>query len=197
MIKIAKLAKDLGVTKATIYNWHIKGEIEFIKSNTNRNFVSVETYNKLLGIQESKKEYIVIYCRVSSSENKSNLDTQKERLINYCNAKGYRVSEVVTEIASGVNDQRPKLSKLIKDDKYTKIVVEHKDRLTRFGFNYFELFTKVLGKKIEVVNNTTSEKEDLIDDFVSIITSFCSRIYGNRRSKRNTEKLIKELSIQQ
>lgn len=194
MIKIAKLAKDLGVTKATIYNWHLKGDIEFIKTNTNRNYVSVETYNRLLGIQETKHEYVVIYCRVSSSENKSNLETQKERLINYCNARGYKVSEVITEIASGVNDQRPKLTKLIKEDKFTKIVVEHKDRLTRFGFNYFELFTEVLGKKIEVVNNTNSEKEDLIEDFVSIITSFCSRIYGNRRSKRNTEKLIKELS---
>ena len=194
MIKIAKLAKDLGVTKATIYNWHLKGDVEFIKSNTNRNFVSVETYNKLMGIKESKQDYIIIYCRVSSSENKSNLETQKERLINYSNAKGYKVAEVITEIASGVNDQRPKLSKIIKEDKYTKIIVEHKDRLTRFGFNYFELFTNVLGKQIEVVNNITSEKEDLIDDFVSIITSFCSRIYGNRRTKRNTEKLIKELS---
>jgi putative resolvase len=194
MIKLSKLAKDLSVTKATIYNWHLKGDIDFIKSDTNRNFVSVETYNRLLGIKEHKEEHVVIYCRVSSSENKSNLETQKERLINYCNAKGYKVGDVITEIASGVNDQRPKLNKLIKDNKYSKIVVEHKDRLTRFGFNYFQTFTDVLGKEIEVVNNITSEKEDLIEDFVSIITSFCSRIYGNRRSKRNTEKLIKELS---
>jgi predicted site-specific integrase-resolvase len=172
----------------------LKGDIEFIKSKTNRNFVSLETYNRLLGIKEHKEEYVIIYCRVSSSENKSNLETQKERLINYCNAKGYKVGEVVIEIASGVNDQRPKLSKILKDNKYSKIVVEHKDRLTRFGFNYFQLFTEVLGKEIEVVNNITSEKEDLIEDFVSIITSFCSRIYGNRRSKRNTEKLIKNLT---
>lgn len=194
MIKISKLAKDLSVTKATIYNWHLKGDIEFIKSDTNRNYVSVETYNRLLGIKQHKEEYVVIYCRVSSSENKSNLETQKERLINYCNVKGYKVADVVTEIASGVNDQRPKLMKILKDNKYTKIIVEHKDRLTRFGFNYFQTFTEVLGKEIEVVNNISSEKEDLIEDFVSIITSFCSRIYGNRRSKRNTEKLIKELS---
>lgn len=190
MIKIAKLAKDLGVTKATIYNWHLKGDIEFIKTNTNRNYVSVETYNRLLGIQESKHEYVVIYCRVSSSENKSNLETQKERLINYCNAKGYRVSEVITEIASGVNDQRPKLTKLIKNDNYTKIVVEHKDRLTRFGFNYFELFTEVLGKKIEVVNNTNSKKEDLIDDFMHCYT----KLFNKKINKTEVEKLIKELS---
>lgn len=195
MIKLSKLAKDLNVTKATIYNWYLAGKIEFIKSNTNRNFVSVETYNNLMGIKSSKEEKVIIYCRVSSSENKSNLETQKERLISYCNAKGYKVCDVVTEIGSGVNDQRPKLIKILKDNNYTKIVVEHKDRLTRFGFNYLQTMINLIGKDIEVVNNVTSNSEDdIIQDFVSIITSFCSRIYGKRRSKRNTEKLIKELN---
>lgn len=193
MIKLAKLAKDLGVTKATIYNWHKNGTIDFIKSKTNRNYVSVETYNKLMGISEKKEEKVVIYCRVSSTENKSNLETQKERLINYCNARGYKVHKIITEIGSGINDNRPKLSKLITENDYTKIVVEHKDRLTRLGFNYFTLFTNVLNKEIEVVNPANSDQEDLIQDFVSIITSFCSRIYGKRRSKRKTEQLINDL----
>jgi hypothetical protein len=61
MIKLSKLAKDLSVTKATIYNWRLKGDIEFIKSKTNRNFVSLETYNRLLGIKEHKEEYVIIY----------------------------------------------------------------------------------------------------------------------------------------
>jgi len=194
MIKLSKLARDLGVTKATLYNWHNKGMFEFIKSNTNRNFVSTETYNMLMGIKNDKQEKVVIYCRVSSSENKSNLETQQERLISYCNAKGYRVSKVISEIGSGVNDERPKLIKLLKENDYTKIVVEHKDRLTRFDFNYFVTFMGVLHKEIEVVNNVKSGEEDLVQDFISIITSFCSRIYGKRRSRRQTEKLIKELS---
>jgi predicted site-specific integrase-resolvase len=194
MIKLTKLAKDLGVTRATIYNWYNKGMFEFIKSETNRNFVSLETYNSLLGIKQTKEEKVVIYCRVSSSENKSNLDTQKERLVSYCNARGYKVDKIITEIGSGVNDNRPKLIKLLSDNDYTKIVVEHKDRLTRFGFNYFEVFTKVLNKEIEVVNNISSPEEDIVQDFISIITSFCSRIYGKRRSKRKTEQIIKELN---
>lgn len=195
MIKLSKLAKDLNVTKATIYNWHLAGKIQFIKSNTNRNFVSIETYNDLMGIKSSKEEKVIIYCRVSSSENKSNLETQKERLISYCNAKGYKVYDVVTEIGSGVNDQRPKLIKILKDNNYTKIVIEHKDRLTRFGFNYLETMVNLIGKNIEVVNNvTTNSEDDIIQDFVSIITSFCSRIYGKRVSKTTVEKLIKELN---
>ncbi len=192
MLKLSKLAKDLGVSKVTLYNWKREGKINFIKSG-NLNYVSVETYNKLLGVKETKEEKVVIYARVSSSENKSNLETQKERLINYCNAKGYKVYKVITEVGSGVNDERPKLTKLLQENDYTKIVVEHKDRLTRFGFNYFNVFTKLMDKEIEVVNNINSPEEDIIQDFVSIITSFCSRIYGKRRSKRKTELIIKEL----
>ena len=71
--------------------------------------------------------------------------------------------------------------------------MEHKDRLTRFGFNFLEILLKNENRKIEVINNAESEKEDLIQDFISIITSFCARIYGQRRCKRKTEFLIKEL----
>jgi predicted site-specific integrase-resolvase len=72
--------------------------------------------------------------------------------------------------------------------------VEHKDRLTRFGFKYIESLMELQGRKIEVINNL-DDKDDLIQDFVSVITSFCARIYGQRRSKRSTEKLIKELNV--
>lgn len=105
---------------------------------------------------------VYIYARVSSAENKDNLDSQAERLKNYC-------------------------------DDYSLIVVEHKERLTRFGFNYIKLLLKKAGKDIEVVNEAGNDKEDLIQDFTSIITSFCARIYGQRRSKRKTEKIIREL----
>lgn len=140
---------------------------------------------------------VAVYARVSSSENKSNLDTQAERLISYCNAKGYKVEKVVKEIGSGLNDNRQKLEKLLTDETIGIIVVEHKDRLARFGLNYIEKLLGMQGRKIEIVNNMQGEREDLMQDFVSIITSFCARLYGQRRGKRNTEKLIKELSERQ
>lgn len=93
-----------------------------------------------------------------------------------------------------MNDKRPKLTKLLQEPTYTRIVVEHKDRLTRFGFNYLEVLLKNQGITIEVINVAEEEKEDLIQDFISVITSFCARIYGQRRSKRATEKLIKEIA---
>ena len=98
------------------------------------------------------------------------------------------------EIGSGVNDTRPKLLKLLTDPSVGVIVVEHKDRLTRFGYNYLEQLLKMQDRRIEVINLAENGKEDLIQDFVSIVTSFCARLYGQRRSKRKTERLIAELT---
>lgn len=139
-----------------------------------------------------------IYTRVSATENKDNLDGQAKRLTDYCAAKGYPIAAIIKAIGSGVNDSRPKLLKLITDPTMTLIVVEHKDRLTRFGFNDIDQLLKMQGGKIEVIrlNNGVAEngKEDLVQDFVSIVTSFCARLYGQRRSKRKTERLIAELT---
>lgn len=114
--------------------------------------------------------------------------------MSYANAKGYKVEKIITEIGSGLNDQRPKLEKLLTDKTIDIIVVEHKDRLARFGVNYIEKLLALDDRRIEVVNPQTNEKDDLMQDFVSIITSFCARLYGKRRTKRQTEKIIEELN---
>lgn len=183
--KISTFAKMHGVTYRTIWNWIAKGLVKTEKDSTGHTWILDESF---------KEEYTVaIYARVSSSENKDNLESQASRLISYCNAKGYKISKVVKEIGSGLNDTRPKLEKLLIDKNIDIIVIEHKDRLARFGLNYIQKLLELDNRKIEIVNNTEGEKEDLIQDFISIITSFCARIYGNRRSKRATEKLIKKL----
>lgn len=192
MIKLSKFAEDLKVSKMTLWNWKKRGLINFIKIGS-MNYVDVETYNKFLGIQEKNHEKVVIYCRVSSTENKSNLESQRKRVENYCSAKGYNISKVVCEFGSGLNDNRPKLNKLLENLDFTKIIVEHKDRLTRFGFNYIQTLLKNKNIEIEVINRSDNNEENLIEDFVSVITSFCARIYGKRRSKRKTEELIKSL----
>ena len=137
---------------------------------------------------------VAIYTRVSAAENRDNLEGQANRLRDYCAAKGYPVAWVVQEIGSGVNDTRPKLLNLLTDPSVSVIVVEHKDRLTRFGYNYLEQLLKMQGRRIEVINLAENGKEDLIQDFVSIVTSFCSRLYGQCRSKRKAKRLIAELS---
>jgi predicted site-specific integrase-resolvase len=147
-----------------------------------------------MNIKEKKKEEkVIIYCRVSTSARKNNLETQKDRLINFANARGYKVHKVYTEIGSGFNDNRKRLQKILDDQDFTILLVEHKDRLTRIGFNYLETLLNKLGKKIEVLNSVDTDEKDIIQDFISIITSYTARIYGKRRTKRKTEELIKEL----
>jgi len=99
----------------------------------------------------------------------------------------------VKEIGSGLNDKRPKLLKILNDIDVTHIVIEHKDRLTRFGFNFLQAWMASRQCEIVVVNNIETDKEDLMQDFVSLITSMVARLYGLRRSKRKTEQLIREL----
>lgn len=165
-----------------------KGIAKYETDKTGHHWIIETEENK------NKELQVAVYARVSSSENKNNLDKQAERLISYCNAKGYKVAKVVKEIGSGLNDQRPKLEQLLTDISINVIVVEHKDRLARFGLNYIQKLLQLQNRKIEIVNNIDGEKEDLMQDFVSIITSFCSRLYGQRRTKRKTEQIIQELS---
>jgi predicted site-specific integrase-resolvase len=190
-MKLSQYAKQVGVAYNTAWHWYQKGLIKGYQMPTGTIIVEAPEVvkEKLQGPLN-----VAIYARVSSTENKSNLEAQAKRLLDYCAARGYKIKEEVKEIGSGVNDTRPKLLKLLVNNDIDCIVVEHKDRLTRFGFKYIETLLKQQNKTIEVINEVQSEKEDIMQDFISIITSFCARIYGNRRSKRKTDKIIAELS---
>ena len=141
----------------------------------------------------ARKAKTVIYARVSSSEQRDDLKRQAERCVQFANANGWQVEQVITEIGSGLNDERRKLLRLLRDDTITRLVVEHKDRLTRFGFNYIKVLCEHTGCMLIVINQVDTDEQDLVQDFVSVITSFCARIYGRRRARRKTEKLIEEL----
>src|SRR5256884_882610 len=131
--------------------------------------------------------------RVSEASHRENLERQAERLTQYCTIRGYRVVKVVKEVGSGVNDSRPKLLSLLRDPMITRLVVEQKDRLTRFGFRYIETLLEIQGRTIEVVNPTDNNKEDLLHDLASIVYSICARLYGQRRAKRKAERLVEQL----
>ena len=176
-----------GVSVRTLWRRINDGSLLVERSSTGRVFVNLEE-------EQTSLLNVCIYARVSSSENKDNLEKQKERLVSYCNAKGYKVSKIITEIGSGLNDERKKLESILMDKSINLIVVEHKDRLARFGLNYIQKLLELDNRKIEIINSQTNDEDDLMQDFVSIITSFTARLYGRRRSKRITEKVIKEVS---
>jgi len=185
-MKLSTYAKQIGISYRTAWNWFKDGKINgAYKTESGTVIVPEEEVGKV--------EYVIIYARVSSSENKKNLDTQADRLVGYAIARGYQIKEVIKEIGSGVNDNRTKLQKVLQEGKATKIIVEHKDRLTRFGFNYLKTLLEKQQCEIIVVNEAINDNEDLMQDLISMITSMCARYYGLRRSKRKTEKIIQEL----
>ena len=185
MNKLRDYAKQHGVTYRTAYNHFKRGLITGAYQLETGTIVVPDTYEAPAGA-----EHTVVYARVSSSENRSNLDSQAERVCQFCSAKGWEVHEVIKECASGLNDKRPKLQRILSDRKATRIVVEHKDRLTRFGFEYLRT---LFPGEIVVINHVSEDEKDLMQDFVSLVTSFCARLYGKRRSQRNTETPIRKL----
>jgi putative resolvase len=190
-MKLSQYARQQGISYSTALRWWHQGVIRGYQAPSGT--IIVEADSK----QARAPERVVIYARVTSLEHKENLERQVERLMQYCTVRGYQVAQVVKEMASGVNDSRPKLLALLKDRQATRIVVEHKDRLTRFGFRYLETLLEIQGRTIEVVNVAENDKEDLIADLVAIVYSFTARLYGQRRAKRKTKRIVQELQTEE
>lgn len=96
-------------------------------------------------------------------------------------------------MGSGLNDNRKKLEGLLILSDYDILIVEQKDRLARFGTNYLDVLLSRCGVKLEIVNLAENGTDELMQDLISIITSFSARLYGQRRAKRKTEKIIQQL----
>jgi len=186
-IKLSQWAKQNSITYRCAWQHFKEGKIPNARQLSTGTIVIDED-------KPIKHEYVVIYARVSSYQNKDNLNSQADRLTQYCYARGYHIDEIVKEVGSGLNDKRRKLVALLTNPKVTMIVVEHKDRLTRFGYNYIDILANCNNISIDIVNKVETDKEDLMQDLISIITSMCARYYGQRRSKRKTETIIQELT---
>jgi predicted site-specific integrase-resolvase len=180
-MKLSTYASSLGISYKTAWRMWKSGTLSATQLPTGTIIVHPPT---------TPTKNAVIYTRVSSSQNKSNLDTQVERLESYCLSKGYSIVKIIKEVGSGVNDHRRKFIDLLNSDNYDIIVVEHKDRLTRVGFNYLDVLLSKQGKSIDVVNICTERTDDLMQDFVSIITSFCARLYSIRRRTRKSCQIV-------
>ena len=181
-MKLSQYAKQTGISYKTAWRWYKAGTLDAYKTETGTVIVRDKHDEKpLVG-------RIALYARVSSADQKEDLDRQMQRLKDYAAAKGYTVAKEVIELASGLNDQRPKLSELLADSSIGTIIVENRDRLTRFGSHYIETLLEAQGRHLEIIFPSDTGDE-LVDDFVSVITSMAARIYGRRQSKRHAEKI--------
>ncbi len=178
-MKLSDYAKQVGVTYKTAYHWWQAGQLDAYQLPTGTIIVR-ETHPAPAGV--------ALYARVSSADQKDDAARQMERLREYAAARGYQVQAEVTEIASGLNDERPKLKKLLTNPKIGVLVVEHRDRLTRFGYGYIATLLEQQGRRVEAIYPSDTG-DDLVDDFVAVITSMAARIYGRRNSKRRAEQI--------
>jgi putative resolvase len=180
-MRLSAYAKKMGVTYRTAFRWWKAGRLDAYQIETGTIIV-----REPATAQESAS--VALYARVSSADQKEDLDRQMQRLKDYAASHGYQVSKMVSELASGLNDKRPKLMKLLTDASVGVIVIEHRDRLTRFGFTSIEQLMQMQGRRLEVIFPSDTDT-DLVDDFIAVITSMASRIYGRRTSKRRAEKM--------
>jgi predicted site-specific integrase-resolvase len=188
-MKLSKWANKQGITYRTAWTWFHNKHIPGSYQSPNGTIIVDE--NSTTENSITKEDRSVIYCRISSVSRKHELEYQVNRCENFCAARGTIVSRIFKEVASGMNDKRKELIKML-DYQPTTIIVENKDRLTRFGFNYLKVLLKRLGCNIIVMNEEKEDESDLIKDMISIVTSFCCRLYGLRRGRKKSTK-IKEI----
>ena len=183
----------LGITGQTLYNWRKNKKIIFQKLNC-RNFLY--DIDSIKG--EQKHRINVIYARVSNTKQKKDLNNQIQTLRNYCVNNGVKVDKVYQEIASGMNENRKQLNKLLDEiinGNVATIYLSYKDRLSRFGFSYFEKLFEKYGCKIECLGSTDEKtyEQELTEDLISIIHHFSMKMYSGRRKKlKEAEKILKE-----
>ena len=131
----------------------------------------------------------VVYARVSSDDQKDDLDRQVGRVVEWATRQGHRPDEVVKEIGSGLNGNRQHLRRLVADHTVGTIVVEHRERLCRFGFEYLEAALAGRGARILVMEDGELD-DDLVRDATEVMTSLCARLYGRRSARRRAERAL-------
>lgn len=182
-------AKMLNVSVKTLQRWDNENTLKAYRNPKGRRYYTHEQYLSFTKISSIDDKKTVIYTRVSTNNQKDDLDNQVEFLKNHANLKGLIVNEIITDIGSGLNYNRKKWNDLINDcinQKVQTIIISNKDRFIRFGYDWFERFLLNYGVNIIIVNNDKlSSNEELIQDLISIIHVFSCKISGLRKYKKS------------
>ena len=203
LLPISKAAEYLNISKATINRWQAKGVLHPIYTpGGHRRFLESDL-RAAVGLDTGATdaaERAIVYARVSTRKqaDAGNLQRQKERLIAHAVERGYQVADVLTEVASGVNEGRSQLRQALEQiaaGEADVILVEYRDRLARFGFEYLNLFVTAFGGRVETLETADDKtaNEELVEDLMAIVTSFSARIYGKRggRVARQVKKTLR------
>jgi putative resolvase len=205
LLKPREFCEVVGISYNTLKQWVREGRVKVYRTATGRWRIPYSEVERILGLRQKYTEETraVIYARVSSSDQKSDLERQIQYLTQYCASKGYRVVDVLSDVASGLKTDRRGLLKLfdyVINRQVDVVVVTYRDRLTRFGFEYLEYFFNKYGVRIEVAfgEEPKGAYQELVEDLVEIVTSFAGKLYWlrSRKKKRLVEgfkKLLEEV----
>jgi putative resolvase len=182
-----EVARIFGVSYVAVKKWAYAGKIKYIKTPGGKYRYPESEVRRLLGEQMPKGK-VSVYVRVSSADQKEDLERQKRKLVEYAKSKGYQDIEVIEDIASGLNENRKglnKLFKLVAERQIEAVFITYKDRLTRFGFKYLDAFFSSYGCRIEAMDSEEiKEPQQKLEDLIATVTSFAGRIYGAGSHKK-------------
>lgn len=197
LYSISKTAEILDVTPKTLRIWDKENKLKPILTKGGHRRYKETDLNKILGeenIQEEKKVICATYARVSSQKQKTSgdLDRQSQRLSEYCSKHNLYVEYIIKDCGSGLNDKRSgfiQLTNLIIGRKINKVIIEHKDRLTRFQYSFIKKMYNIFGCEIIAVDDKedVSDAEELTRDLMALLASFSGKYYG-RRSMEHKRK---------
>lgn len=189
-MKLATLAKCQGIAYCTAWRRVRSDRMPVAWSRTPSGTILVE--QPAAHIPAHTRGPVALYARVSSNDQKRDLERQLGRLTEYATHNGMSIVRSVAEIGSRVNGHRPKLRRLLADPLVPTIVVEHRDRLARFGSEYLEAALLSAGRLLVVVDQSEMH-DDLVQDMIDVLASFCARLYGRRSAKRHVQRAVEVL----
>lgn len=180
-MKLSDYAKLQGISYRTAWNQYKSGRLGVPAKQLPTGTIIVDV--------PTKPQKVIVYARVSSHDQKKDLLPQIERCMKHLKKLSISANDVVTEIGSGMNGKRRKLLGVISDPDVTHVVVEHRDRFMRFGSEFVEAALNSRGAKLIVVDDSELD-DDLVQDMVSVLTSFCARLYGRRSATNRAKKMM-------
>ncbi|WP_070902577.1 IS607-like element IS1535 family transposase [Mycobacterium tuberculosis] len=185
-MNLADWAESVGVNRHTAYRWFREGTLPVPAERVGR-LILVKTAASALAAAAG----VVLYARVSSHDRRSDLDRQVARLTAWATERDLGVGQVVCEVGSGLNGKRPKLRRILSDPDARVIVVEHRDRLARFGVEHLEAALSAQGRRI-VVADPGETTDDLVCDMIEVLTGMCARLYGRRGARNRAMRAVTE-----
>jgi len=194
LLSTGQAARRLGISVRTLYRWEEAGRLKAVMRlpTGQRRFSSREIDALARGRAAASAPRCVIYARVASHDQRDDLERQVKRLREYAERQGWADAEVVAEIGSGLNGKRKRLLKLLRSATVVRIVVEHRDRLARCGFEMVEAALASAGKQVLVVEDG-EVTDDLVLDLLEILTSACGRLYGRRSARHRARRAVEVL----